>query len=68
MNGDMQMLDNKCPCINCKDRKVTLEFNCHTACPRFVEWKKLDKQRAMREKAATKQLYSWDKWNTIGKY
>jgi len=26
------------PCLNCKDRKVNYDYNCHTDCKRYLEY------------------------------
>lgn len=27
------------PCIECGERRVNFEYNCHTHCKRFAKWK-----------------------------
>ena len=39
------------PCRDCADRCVTLEHNCHTDCPKYLEYKKKQEEGAQRHRS-----------------
>lgn len=51
------------PCVDCKDRKVTLEYNCHSKgnCPKYEKW--LEEAREIRRKQKECQNGLGIPWN-----
>lgn len=56
--------DNGGVCKGCKDRKVTLDYNCHSHCKKFEEWKKKDQLRKENEKKAQNSVPRYINWNS----
>ena len=53
-----------CPCKGCKDRKVSLDYNCHSHCKKFMEWKDKDQERKENEKKAQNSVPRYINWNS----
>lgn len=43
------MAITKCPCYCCPNRKVSIDYNCHSHCEKYKEY------RVLQEKATTKE-------------
>ena len=44
------MFGNKCCCKDCPNRHVTIEYNCHDHCEKYLMFKKANEARNEREK------------------
>lgn len=47
------------PCKGCQDRKVTEDFNCHTSCPAYLDFRaKVDEANAQKPIASDISSYT----------
>lgn len=40
------------PCLNCPDRRVNANYNCHDKCDKYLSYQKIHAQELERESAA----------------
>lgn len=50
---------NKTPCFECKDRKVTADYNCHSVCEKYLAFNigRREENRQAAINTATYELY-----------
>lgn len=50
-----QKMPINAPCLNCKDRKVTNDYNCHSVCEKYLAFKK-ERAKYNQEQATKSRL------------